>query len=407
MILFDGWNGSRLSVSDGGQPARPARPVSAGADILPLLLGYWGFGQFWGVWVILVSDFQAFHDITDSRMGVLYTLLSVTAVAVMAFLAPRFQRLDMSTSVPVSLMSLAVGSLVIALQPSSAVVVGVVLVGLGNGLIDVYANVAAQRTEIRSGKPVLQWMHACYALGGVTGAAVAGITRTEGLDYRVGLLYAGVALAFTSIVAAKVLPREGPAGMVETSFSISSLFRNPSLWVPALVVLSAFLVEGSMDTWSGRYLRVELGASAGVAAMVFIAFSTALLFGRLFAGRVLFGLGPRVTILIAGIGAAIGGTIAALTDSTVVVGFAYLLMGFTIAAAAPAGFSLINVPEDEAANAVAAVSTVGYTGFIWSPPILGWVADTVSLRASVGVIVLATFGIVAGGMLAPKVVVRR
>ena len=392
-------------------PASPedpsSEPTATRRDIVPLLTGYWAFGQFWGVWVILVSDFQAFHGINDSRMGLYYTLLSVTAVSVMAFLAPHLQRFDLSTSVPLCLMTLAVGSLVMAAQPSSAIFVGIILVGMGNGLIDVYLNVAAQRVEIRSGKPVLQWMHACYALGGITGAAVAGLTLTVGVDYRVGLLFAGVALAGTSVVASRLLPKEGVGGSVETSFSITALFRNTALWVPALVVLSAFLVEGSMDTWSGRYLRVELGATAGVAALVFIAFSTALLLGRLFAGRVLFGLGPRATILVAGFGAAIGGAIAAITDSATVVACAYLLMGFTIAAAAPAGFSLVNVPDEDATNAIAAVSTVGYTGFIWSPPILGWVADTFSLRASVTVIVVATLGIVVGGMLAPKVVVRR
>ena len=60
--------------------AAPGRATSSRRDIAPLLVGYWGFGQFWGVWVILVSDFQAFHGITDSRMGLYYTLLSVTAV---------------------------------------------------------------------------------------------------------------------------------------------------------------------------------------------------------------------------------------------------------------------------------------------------------------------------------------
>jgi hypothetical protein len=373
------------------------------ADILPLLLGYWAFGQFWGVWVILVSYFQVFHRISDSRIGVLYTLLSIVAVLVMAFLAPRMQSLRLSISVPLSLASLAVGAAVIAVQPTSVLVVGFALVGLGNGLIDVYTNVAAQRSEMRSGKPVLQWMHAGYALGGVTGAAVAGLTRTAGMDYRVGMLYSAVALAVTAVVAARMLPREQVSfTAAKASFSISALFRNPALWIPALVVLSSFLVEGSMDTWSGRYLIGELGASPAAAAAVFIAFSAALFMGRMFAGRVLFGLGPRATILAAGIGAAVGGSIAALTSSPVVVGFAYLLMGFTIAAAAPAGFSLIDVPDDEATNAVAAVSTVGYTGFIWSPPILGWVADSFSLRASVGVIVIATMGIIAGGLLAPR-----
>jgi MFS family permease len=219
------------------------------------------------------------------------------------------------------------------------------------------------------------------------------------------LLFSGAVLSASALMAARVLPREDVGGSVDTTFSISALFRNPTLWVPALVVLSAFLVEGSMDTWSGRYLRGELGATPEVAALVFISFSAALLFGRLFAGRVLFGLGPRTTILIAGVGAAIGGTIAAVTSSPAVVAAAYLLMGFTIAAAAPAGYGLIRVPDEEAANAVAAVSTVGYTGFIWSPPILGWVADTFSLRASVSVIVIATLGIVAGGLMAPRLTV--
>ena len=42
----------------------PDRPGSAG--IAPLLAGYWSFGQFWGVWVILVFEFQREHGITNA-----------------------------------------------------------------------------------------------------------------------------------------------------------------------------------------------------------------------------------------------------------------------------------------------------------------------------------------------------
>jgi uncharacterized membrane protein YeaQ/YmgE (transglycosylase-associated protein family) len=48
------------------------------------------------------------------------------------------------------------------------------------------------------------------------------------------------------------------------------------------------------------------------------------------------------------------------------------------------------------------VTTVGYTGFVWSPPLVGWVAQTVSMRAAMGVIVVATLGIIGGGLLAPQ-----
>ncbi len=387
-------------------PLRPEVAPETGSissrATLPLLAGYWAFGQYWGVWVILVFDLQRFHAITESRLGFLYAMLSVSAVLVMLLVAPRLQPLPLSFSVPISLVSLGVGSFAIGYLPTSAIVVGFMLVGLGNGLIDVYLNVAAQRVEVATKRPVLQWLHASYALGGITGATVAGLMRMADIDFRLGLLFATVALFLTAAWNLRTAPREhGPEGRA-TSFSISALFRTPALWVPAICVLFAFLVEGSMDTWSGLYLRNQLGASAGMTAVVFVAFSSAIFLGRLFAGRVLYGLGPRTTILIAGVGSAVGGIAAVTTSSAVVVGAAFLLLGFMISAAAPAGFSLTEDIDEDPAHAIAAVTTVGYTGFVWSPPLLGYIAQTFDLRAAMSVTVVATAGIIAAGLLAPR-----
>jgi len=387
----------------------PSAELSAGADpvsprppIAPLLAGYWSFGQFWGVWVILVLEFQREHGISDSRLGLLYTLLSGVAVAVMLLLAPRLQPLPLRSSVPLGLLTMAVATFAMGFLPTQAVVVGFALLGVGNGLVDVYLNVAAQRAEVAWHRPVLQWLHACYALGGVTGAAVAGLIRTLNLDPKVGFAYATVALLLSTAWNARTASLEPGAEGAETAFSISPLFRSPGLWVPALVVLFAFLVEGSMDTWSGLYVREQLHSTAGIAAVAFIAFSGAVFCGRMFAGRVLFGLGSRMTILASGAGSAIGGAIAIATDRPWLVGVAFLLLGFSISAAAPAAFGLVERVDEDATNAIAAVTTVGYTGFIWSPPLLGYIAQHVDLRAAMAVIVVATAGIVAAGLLTPR-----
>jgi hypothetical protein len=371
-------------------------------DIAPLLAGYWSFGQYWGVWVILVFELQRHHHISDARIGVYYTLLSLTAVGVMLLVAPRLRGFPLSTTIPLSLGTLCIGTFAIAYLPTSSILVAFALVGIGNGLIDVYLNVGAQRAEARTHKPVLQWMHATYALGGITGASLAGAIRAADIDFRVGLAYAGVGLAVTAFWTASAVPNVRHVGGSQTLFSISALFRAPKLFVPALVVLSAFLIEGSMDVWSGLYLREQLGASATTAAMAFIAFASAVLFGRLFASRVLYGMGRRMTILVAGFGSLVGGMIGAAADQVFVVGLGWLVLGFTLSAAVPAAFGLVGESGEDPTNAIAAVTTVGYTGFIWSPPLLGWVAQTVSLRAAMGVIVIATFGIIAGGWLSPR-----
>jgi MFS family permease len=90
-----------------------------------------------------------------------------------------------------------------------------------------------------------------------------------------------------------------------------------------------------------------------------------------------------------------------LAHTTPVVAAAFLVMGFAMSAAGPAGFSLVEETSADP-NAIAAVATVGYTGFVWSPPLLGWIADTVDLRAAMGVIVFATLGITATGLFARR-----
>ena len=83
------------------------------------------------------------------------------------------------------------------------------------------------------------------------------------------------------------------------------------------------------------------------------------------------------------------------------VGGGLLVFWFAISAAAPAGFSLVEeIPGSDATSAVTAVTTIGYTGFVWSPPIYGWIADSFSLRAAMIVIVSATLGIVISGLFA-------
>ena len=379
-------------------PAAKERPPGpfVGGGTLPLLAGYWSFGQFWGFWVILVLEFQRHHSVSDSRLGLLYSLLSGTAIATMLIGAPRLQRLALDVSVPVSLASLGVGATALAIAPGALLWVTFPLVGLGNGLIDVYLNVAGQRDERRTRRPVLQWLHASYALGGVTGAALAGALRTAGVDHRVGIASAGAALLATAAWNRRRADPDPAADTPAAGSSVGVFRRHPALWIPALTVLFAFLVEGSMDIWSGLYLREELGASPAVAAGAFIAFAGSLFLGRLFAARVLFGFGARRTILIAGVGSLVGGTVAVASSSIGIVAGGFLLMGSAMSAAAPAGFSLIEETSDDP-SAIAAVATVGYTGFVWSPPLLGWIAQTVNLRAAMATIIVATLGIIVTG----------
>lgn len=370
---------------------------------LPLFAGYWAFGQYWGAWVVVVHEFLLDHGFSQSYLGWLYAALAVVSIGTMVLVAPRLRRLPLADTLPASIVVMGSGVLLTAVMPGGLLWVPFVVMGVGNGLLDVFMNVAAQDLETRTRRPVLQRVHAGYSVGGLTGGLGAGIALTAGAPYRAILLAAGGALLLTALWNRISSPPDLEHQVEsETRMSLSALRRAPVLVVPALVVLFAFLVEGSMDSWSGIYLRRTLGASALAAGIGFGAFAAAMAIGRFFAAGVLFRLGHRQTILLSGLGSMAAGIVIVLTKSIPVASVAYLFLGFALASAAPAGFGLVEAADEHPTDSIAAITTVGYSGFVFAPPLLGWLGDTFTLRATMGFMILMTIGVAASGLVAPR-----
>src|SRR3990172_263413 len=205
-------------MSDG--PARPkggtqSTPARTGGET-PLFAGYWAFGQYWGAWVVVVHEFLVDHGFSQSYMGWLYAALAVVSIGTMVLVAPRLQRRPRASPPP-------------AAPPSELLWAPFVVMGAGNGLLDVFMNVAAQDLETRTRRPILQRVHAGYSVGGVTGGLGAGIALTAGVPYRVILLAAGVVLllaaAWNRLRPPPDLEHEETP---ETRMSLSALRRAPA-----------------------------------------------------------------------------------------------------------------------------------------------------------------------------------
>jgi MFS family permease len=277
------------------------------------------------------------------------------------------------------------------------------ITGIGTGFIDVLVNQIGHRLEVDSGRSVLQNVHACYSIGAVIGAmAAAGILLALGSDGWRAVLVAAALFQVPAFLMCWLEPsfRNGPVEERSTeTISLNAFVKRPQLLATALIVLSAFFVEGSLDVWAVTYLRKTLGAGILAGALGFAAFAAATAVGRLFASRILFGMGYKRTILFSGVGSVAAGTLAVFAPNAWVATLAYLVMGFCLAAAGPAAFGSIPGTGTEAGVSIAAVTTVGYTGFVFGPPIMGWLADAVGVRGTIVVITLATLGILLGGYL--------
>jgi fucose permease len=161
--------------------------------------------------------------------------------------------------------------------------------------------------------------------------------------------------------------------------------------------------EGAAGDWSAVYLRDNLGASAGLAALGFAAFSVTMTLGRGVGDRLIHRFGVVSVIRVCGLIATAGLALALATSVPAVA-----IAGFT---AFGAGLSIV-VPQVFAAggradplrpgSGLAKVVGLGYTGMAAGPAIIGLVASKVGLHLALLIpVVLAAWIAVAATALRP------
>ncbi|HXD57246.1 MAG TPA: MFS transporter [Thermoleophilaceae bacterium] len=253
----------------------------------------------------------------------------------------------------------------------------VLVVGAANGSLDIAMNAQGVAVERASGTRMFNSLHAAFSFGALAGAGLAAAAAAAGVAPLPHLavsaaLCAGGALVFIR----RLLPDEGHPG--------ARRLARPTWRLAALgvVAFAALLAEGSVFDWSGVFLDHSAGAAAGVAPLGLAAFSLCMGLGRLSADGIAERVGSAATarggavIAAAGIGVAI----AVATPAAAVAGFA--LMGAGLSAVFPLALRAAGLDEDVPGPALAAVSTVGYAGFLTGPPVIGALADAGSLRSA-------------------------
>lgn len=343
-------------------------------------------GAMIGTWVAQIPFVQDRLDVSKATIGL--TLLCMASGAMIA-MPLTGQILDRrSSAVATRVAALAyLPLLALPLFAPSPVLLGAALVvfGAANGSMDVSMNAHGVAVERTLGRPIMSSLHAGWSFGGLAGSGGVALAVGLGIDPRVeGVIASGVlwlmAVAITArLGTASAHSEHGPSGFALPSRGV--------LLIGALCFL-VMVTEGAMGDWSGIYLKNDLGASGSAAATGFAGFSLGMALARITgdelnrrwgAGRLLSGGMGLVTIALAGV-LVIGEPVVA------VLGFA--LVGIGIANAVPLLFSAAGrVPPS--GPSLAAVFTVGYTGFIVGPPLIGVLADAISLPAALATLCAA------------------
>ena len=346
-------------------------------------------GLLLGSWAARIPAVQQHASLTNARLGLALFAASLGALVAMPIAGRLCERVG-SRSVTLAALLLGSGSLLATSLAGGLAGLAAALfgVGAGFGAMNVSVNAQGLVLERLSGRPILSSFHAAFSAGGLAGAGLGALAAGAGLEPRRHFAVLAVALIATGIASVRfLLPPEADDKAQSRTFA-----RPPrAIFVLGTAALCTMLAEGAAADWSAVYLSRSFAATAGVAALAYTVFALAMTTSRTFGDRFNRRYGPvvlaRSGAALATIGLGVG--LAVGVVPVAIAGFA--AMGAGLGVVIPILFrAAASTPDVSASIGVAAVSTIGWLGFLAGPPAIGFAASVVGLRAALGIVVLAT-----------------
>lgn len=365
------------------------------------LMAFAAMGLMWGSFAAALPDLKAMLGVDEARLGLLLLVTPVAAVAAM-LAAPAWGAMMGRAALPLSAVAMAVAFAAPG-QAATPVLFACALLACGaaTGLTDVLMNARVAALENARAVHLMTLCHAAYSFGYAGGALGVGMLRSAGWEPAAVM---GTMAAAGLVLALAVAERDG---------RIEGLSRPPRGGrglglVPLLgggIVLIAFLTEHAAEAWSALHIEQTLGGSPAEGAMgpaaLALTMGVARLVGQGFATRV----DPLRLMAGGAVVAACGALVAALAVSPAMAHAGFVIMGIGSSVIAPTAFSLVgrSARPEARARAVARATLIGYFGYFFGPPMLGFVAGAFGLRAA--------FAVAAGLLLcvlvlAPMLVLR-
>ncbi|MGI8457005.1 MAG: MFS transporter [Propionibacteriaceae bacterium] len=293
--------------------------------------------------------------------------------------------------------------LVIAAAPTFPVLVlGAMLIGLGNGAMDVAMNALGVQVEAARQKPIMSFFHAFFSVGNFVGAGtVLLISYVFDLDGTAVIVPVLLSLAVVAVIVLGVLTRITPQAAVVPHRVDGVATKIPAAaYLLGLMALGFGLSEGTAVDWSSLHVTDVARVDSTTGSLGLVAVSGFMVVIRLLGDRLVTRFGRRAVVRFGGACAALGYLMVTLVSSLPLLVAGWALVGFGVGMIAPQVYAVAG--HLGGGRVLAVVVTFGYAAFLMGPGVIGFVVNHVGIHHAMAVPAVLCVGIVGLAAVLPR-----
>ena len=357
------------------------KPYTHAKLTLRLVVGLMFFlaGLVFASWASRIVTVQQTMGLSDAGLGAVLFSLPVGLMCSLPFSGWIITIIGSKKLLIISLIMYSMALISLGLAQNVFQLIGcLVCYGFASNTVNIAVNTQAVATEVMYKKPILASFHGLWSLAGFTGAGIGTFMIANGIEPLHHFIVIAVIVVLLIILTAKYLKNDKV-----TDSGPVFVMPDKSLIMLGIIAMCSMICEGAMFDWSVIYFKKVVLAPTALVGLGFTAFMCTMAGGRFIADWFSHRFGLKRILQTSGTLTVTGLLIAVIFPYfyTAIAGF--LLVGIGVSSVVPMVYSAAGKSKTMAPGvALAAVSTIGFIGFLFGPPIIGFIAGLATLRAS-------------------------
>lgn len=352
---------------------------------------YFMQGIVFGSWASRIPDVKASLGMSEAELGSVLFAIPLGQLVAMPFsgrMTARFgSRVCTAAAVAVYGLSLTFIASAAGTGNRALFFAALVFFGICGNLHNIAVNTQGVGVERIYGRSIMASFHGVWSLAGFAAGLLSTTLVSRGispLEHFVGV-YAVCAAVMLCIIRFAIpsdaAKREKTRELLGDAAAPTPRERRFALRDPFILLLGVICFvnmgcEGVMFDWSGVYFQQVVKPDESLVRLGYTVALGAMAAGRFLADRFVMRFGQIRVIRVCALTSACGLALSAAFPQTVPAALGFMLVGFGISSIVPVCYSLSSHSKAFPVGvAIAAVSTVGFLGFLFGPPVIGHAAD--------------------------------
>ena len=344
-------------------------------------------------WAARIPDIQAKFQLSEGELGTLLLCLPIGSLLGLPIAGWSVHHYGSRIVILICSFAYALTLPLIGLAPSVWVIVPVLAsFGLLGNIMNISLNTQALGLEDQLGKSILASFHGLWSMAGFTGAGLGAgmifLQFSPAAHYGVVALLSVVIILFSQKYVIKDKREDAEAGGLVLKKPDQLLLRV------GVIAFLGMMAEGCMFDWSGVYFKKIVEAEPALVSVGYVCFMGAMAAGRFVTDKATNRYGKLPVLQVSGVLIFTGLVLAVVFPNLYTAAFGFLLVGFGVASIVPVAYGIAGRSKLYSPSvALALVSTLSFFGFLIGPPVIGFIAELLSLKVSFALVALNGIGI--------------